>query len=151
MSDDGQLLWRINNEYRLRLTKAQNTLNLLVQILQLRTDESYDVLESLYTAQRHLAAMGEDYRAWRYRHYYDSGDERRMVQESRSIERALALFSRMYGQQQYVLHQIRQTIDLLTRPATFLTSVPNGDLWELTIRSLTDLATFDEYIQVVVS
>jgi len=150
MSDDGQLLWRINNEYRLRLTKAQNTLNLLVQILQLRTDESYDVLESLYTAQRHLAAMGEEHRSWRYRHYYESGDERRMVQDKRSIERALAAFSRMYSQQQHLVHEIWQSMDLLPRPAAFLTSVPNGDLWELTTRSLIDLATFDQYIHVVV-
>ncbi|MDX2140662.1 MAG: hypothetical protein SF123_21445 [Chloroflexota bacterium] len=151
MSDDGQLLWRINNEYRLRLTKAQNTLNLLVQILQLRTDESYDVLDGLYTAQRHLAAMSEAHRAWRYRHYYDSSDERRMVQDTRSIERALAAFSRMYSPQQHLVHEIWQSMNLLSRPAAFLTSVPNGDLWELNLHSLTDLATFDQFIQVVVS
>jgi hypothetical protein len=148
MSEIAELLWRINTEYRVRLSRAQNSLDLLGQLLQLRiSGEDEGLTETLREMRQALQALADDHREWRYRYFYESADARRMVQDDLSVNRAIAAFSRMHSGQQRVLHQLYDVLDSLPRPDTLLTSVANGDLWRLTRQAFADLASFSDYLQ----
>jgi hypothetical protein len=151
MSEDGQHLWRINNEYRLRLSKAQKHVELLTALLQMRArNGEREALTMLEAVQAQLARLGDEHRDWRYRFYYESNSDRRMVQDERAVHRALAGFSRMYTAHQQTLHEIAWQLHEMPRPTAPLTAVAGGDLWELTRHSITDLASFDGYLHTVV-
>lgn len=148
MSEDAHLLWRANNEYRLRLTKALNSVELLTQLLRTRADAQLEPYMGLLgDAHITLAALANEHRDWRYRYFYDSGSDKRMVQDDRAVIRALSGFSRMHTQHQRVLNGIWEALDGLARPATYLTAVATGDLWDIMRRALADLASFDRYLQ----
>ncbi len=148
VSEIAELLWRINTEYRVRLSKAQNSLDLLVQLLTMRTADSSAELTTLHEMRAALQQLGEEHRDWRYRYYYDADGGRRMVQDDLSVNRAIAAFSRLHSQQQRTLHQLFDVLDALPRPEAPLTSVANGDLWKLTRQALADLAGFSDYLQM---
>ena len=151
MLEDGQLLWRINNEYRSRLSKALNSLDLLLQLLQARTGITQDpYLTALYDVRSQLAHVGDEHRSWRYRHYYEEGSDKRMVQDERAIQRALSAFSRMSNAHQQLLRELGGYLGTMQRPDTVLTAVANGDLWEITKQKIADLANFDGYMHAVV-
>jgi hypothetical protein len=147
VSEIAELLWRINTEYRVRLSKAQNSLDLLRQLLLTRASEGGTDLATLNELSGALHALGEEHRDWRYRYYYDAPAERRMVQDDLAVNRAIAAFSRMHTSQQRILQQICDALDSLPRPAVPLTSVANGDLWKLTRQALADLVGFSDYLQ----
>lgn len=150
MSEDGHLLWRINNEYRSRLSKALNSLDLLLHLLQARTGVTQDpYLQTLYEVRGQLAHVGEEHRSWRYRHYYEEGSDKRMVQDERSIQRALSAFSRMSNAHQRLLTELGHHLAGMQRPDALLTAVANGDLWEITRQTIADLANFDGYLHAV--
>ncbi|MCL4247339.1 MAG: hypothetical protein KJ065_04215 [Anaerolineae bacterium] len=148
MSEDAQLLWRINNEYRLRLSRAQNSVELLLQLLLTRADGSVqDAADVLYMTQQHLQNLAQEHRDWRYRFFYVSSSDRRMVQEDRDVFRALAGFSRMQAAHQRVLSEIWHLLGGVHRPASFFTTVANGDLWEVAHNAIADLSQFEGYVQ----
>src|SRR5215218_7785698 len=90
------VLWRLNNEYRKRLSQAQTYLDLLEQLLMIQTSEdSFELLEALQQARHELVILTEEHRDWRHHFYYDSLETRRMVQDNRAVNKALARFSRM--------------------------------------------------------
>jgi hypothetical protein len=151
MSEDGQLLWRINNEYRSRLTKALNSFDLLLHLLQARTGVTHDAyLDTLYYVREQLAHVGEEHRSWRYRHYYEQDSDKRMVQDDRSIQRALSAFSRMASAHQRLLVEVGDNLSTMQRPDALLTAVANGgDLWEIARQTIGDLANFDGYVRAV--
>ena len=148
VSEIAELLWRINTEYRVRLSKAQNSLDLLLQLLLTRASDGGIDLTTLHEMGDALQALGEEHRDWRYRYFYDADAERRMVQDDLSVNRAIAAFSRMHTAQQRLLQQICDALDTIPRPAVPLTSVANGDLWKLTRQALSDLASFSDYMQM---
>lgn len=148
VSEIAELLWRINTEYRVRLSKAQNSLDLLLQLLAMRAADGGTDLATLHELGGALHDLGEQHRDWRYRYFYDAHAERRMVQDDLLVNRAIAAFSRMHSAQQHTLQQICDALDALPRPAVPLTSVANGDLWKLTRQALADLAHFSDYMQM---
>ncbi|MCC6616233.1 MAG: hypothetical protein IT320_22365 [Anaerolineae bacterium] len=150
MSEDAQLLWRINNEYRLRLTRAQNSIELLLQLLLTRADASVqDAVDVVYSTQQHLVTLIQEHREWRYRFFYASSAERRMVQEDRDVYRALAGFSRMQAAHQRALSDIWHLFGGVHRPASFFTTVANGDLWDVAHQAIADLSEFEGFVQTV--
>lgn len=150
MSEDAQLLWRINNEYRRRLTRAQNSVELLLQLLLTRADASVqDAVDVVYSTQQHLITLVHEHRDWRYRFFYDSSSERRMVHEDRDVYRALAGFSRMQGAHQRILSDIWHLLGSVHRPAAFFTTVANGDLWDVAHQAIADLSQFEGFVQTV--
>lgn len=148
MSEIASLLWRINTEYRVRLSKAQNSLDLLLQLLTTRASDDCSDFALLFELRGALLALGEEHRDWRYRYFYDAHSERRMVQDDLSVNRAIAAFSRMHTAQQRIVEQICQMLDSLPRPAVPLTSVAHGDLWKMARQALADLAGFGDYMQM---
>ncbi|MBI5671548.1 MAG: hypothetical protein HZC41_26450 [Chloroflexi bacterium] len=147
MAVANQVLWNINNEYRKRLSQAQTLLNLLEQLLLMQGDARQEhTLAALAYVREQIDLMNEEHRRWRHQFYYESLDTRRMVQDSRAIDRALARFSRMRTDQERRLQDICNLVYDLPRPDTHLTTVPTGDLWTMTQYALRDLLTFDHYL-----
>jgi hypothetical protein len=150
MSEAAQLLWRVNNEYRLRLTKAINSLDLLMQLLQARGEAALEEsLNWLLSTRAYLATLAEEHRDWRYRYFYSSPQERRMVQDEPAVYRALSGFSRMQAHHQRVLGQVWDLLRGLPRPDTRVTAVATADLWERAERAVCDLASFDHFMETV--
>ena len=90
------VLWRLNNEYRKRLSQAQTYLDLLEQLLMVQAaDQTAQTIQVLDHARHELVILNEEHRDWRYHFYYDSIETRRMVQDNRSVNQALSRFSRM--------------------------------------------------------
>jgi hypothetical protein len=145
VSEIAELLWRINTEYRVRLSKAQNTLDLLAQLLQMRANDM-GITDTLREMRAALQSMSDEHRAWRYRYLYDDADARRMVQDDLAVNRAIAAFSRMHSGQGRLLQELSDALDSLPRPDAYFTSVANGDLWKLTRQALSDLASFSDYM-----
>ncbi len=140
------VLWRLNNEYRKRLSQAQTYLDLLEQLLLIQADDhSVQVFKVLQQAHQELVVLTEEHRDWRHHFYYDSLETRRMVQDSRAVNKALARFSRMRSQHERRLFELYNILTQLPRPDTRMTRVPNGDLWVMTQYALNDLIIFGDY------
>jgi hypothetical protein len=141
------VLWRLNNEYRKRLSQAQTYLDLLEQLLMVQDDDrSFEVIEALQQARHELVRLTEEHRNWRHHFYYDSTETRRMVQDDRAVNQALARFSRMRSQHERRLYELYNNLSQLPRPDVRMTRVPNGDLWVMTQYALNDLIIFGDYV-----
>ncbi len=140
------VLWRLNNEYRKRLSQAQTYLDLLEQLLMIQVDDhNVEVFEALQQARQELVVLTEEHRDWRHHYYYDSLETRRMVHDSRAVNKALARFSRMRSQHERRLYEVYNVLTQLPRPDARMTRVPNGDLWVMTQYALNDLIIFGDY------
>jgi len=147
MSASADVLWRLNNEYRKRLTMAQTYLDLLEQlVLMQHGDHQAHMLASLRYARQCVEAMTDAHRQWRRRFYYESEDSKRMVQTDRAVNQALARFTQMRSQQEHYLHDLYATVNNIPRPDPKLTQVPNGDLWTLTQTAINHLVGFEDYL-----
>ncbi|NWG16127.1 MAG: hypothetical protein HXY41_05785 [Chloroflexi bacterium] len=147
MSAANQLLWRVNNEYRKRLSQAQTLLNLLEQLLLMQNDPNQEhALAVLNYAREQIEAMTEEHRQWRYSYYYESVETKRMVQDDTAINQALARFTRMRTHQERRLNDLYTLIFDVPRPDPNLTRVPNGDLWMMTRHAIQDLVMFDNFL-----
>ncbi|GIL14406.1 MAG: hypothetical protein BroJett038_31260 [Chloroflexota bacterium] len=147
MTAANQLLWRVNNEYRKRLSQAQTLLNLLEQLLLMQDDASQEhALAVLNYAREQIEAMTEEHRQWRYTYYYDSAETKRMVQDDRAVNQALSRFRRMRAHQERRLNDLYTLIFDVPRPDPNLTRVPNGDLWMMARYAIHDLVTFDSFL-----
>jgi phosphatidylserine/phosphatidylglycerophosphate/cardiolipin synthase-like enzyme len=141
------VLWRLNNEYHKRLSQAQTYLDLLEQLLMVQDDDhGFEIIEALQQARHELVILNEEHRNWRHHFYYDSLETRRMVQDNRSINKALARFSRMRSQHERRLYELYNLLAQLPRPDARMTRVPNGDLWVMTQYALNDLIVFGDYV-----
>jgi hypothetical protein len=141
------MLWRVNNEYRKRLAQAQTFLNLLEQMILVNTGERQNyLLEVLGYAREEVAGIVEEHRLWRHRFYYDSIDNKRMVQDERAANQALARFNRMRSQHESRLNDLYSLLHEAPRPDPTLTRVPNGDLWTMTQFAIGDLLGFNNYL-----
>jgi len=145
MLAQADLLWRINNEYRKRLTQAQTFLDLLEQIMLSHSGDEGTAAAVRYGREA-LVELMEEHRTWRYRYYYESPESKRMVQDERAVNQALARFSRMHTQHESRLYNLYNILSESPRPDPVLTRVPTGDLWEMTGYALNDLITFGEYM-----
>lgn len=141
------VLWRLNNEYRKRLSQAQTYLDLLEQLLMVQAaDQTSQTIEVLDHARHELVILNEEHRDWRHHFYYDSIETRRMVQDNRSVNQALSRFSRMRAQHERRLYEVYNLLTQLPRPDARMTRVPNGDLWIMTQYALNDLMVFGDYV-----
>lgn len=145
MDTRSDVLWRINNEYRKRLTQAQTFLDLLEQMMLSHGSDSY-TLEALHYARDQVSALTNEHRDWRYSYYYDSPQSKRMVQDDRAINQALSRFSRMRSAHQALLSDLYNLFGEMPRPDPALTRVPNGDLWSMTHYAIYDLLEFGDYL-----
>ena len=141
------VLWRLNNEYRKRLSQAQIYLDLLEQLLMVQNDDhAFEIIEALQQARHELVILTEEHRNWRHHFYYDSLETRRMVQDNRAVSTALSRFSRMRSQHERRLYNLYNMLAQLPRPDSQMTRVPNGDLWIMTQYALNDLIIFGDYV-----
>lgn len=134
-------LWRLNQEYGSRLTRARSYLDLLEPLVFERGAPD-DVLTLLAHMRAHLDVLRDDHHAWRYTYYYDSADTKRVVQSPAAVRRALLSFSKMRAAQEAQLNELTSTLYNFPRPEPVITNVPNGDLWELLYAAVHDLVTF---------
>jgi hypothetical protein len=147
MSSSADVLWRLNNEYRKRLGQAQTYLDLLEQLVLMQNGERQaHTLAALRYARNCVEAMTEAHRQWRQRYYYESDESKRMVQEGRQVNQALARFAQMRTQQVHSLHELYATVNNIPRPDPKITRVPNGDLWLLTQSAINNLIGFEDYL-----
>jgi ClpP class serine protease len=140
------LLWRVNNEYRKRLTQAQTFLALLEQMLQAQDSDPL-LLDALSHTYEQITTMAAEHRDWRYRYYYEDAESKRMVQDERTIQQALARFSRMRTRHETQLYDLHRLIFERSRPDPRSTRVPTGDLWDMGEYALYDLISFEEYLE----
>ncbi len=141
------VLWRLNNEYRKRLSHAQTYLDLLEQLLLIQAaDDIFETLEVLQQIRQELVILTEEHRDWRHHFYYDSLETRRMVQDDRAVNKALARFSRMRTQHEQRVYDLYNILAQSPRPNAQVTRVPNGDLWVMAQYALNDLIVFGDYV-----
>ncbi len=146
MNAPTDVLWRVNNEYRKRLSQAQTFLDLLEQMILATDDRQPRTLETLRYAREQVNSLIEEHRRWRNRFYYDSKETKRMVQADRDVNQALARFSRMRTQHESRLFDIYSLLHEIPAPDPLLTRVPNGDLWSMTQYAIHDLVGFGDYL-----
>lgn len=147
MATPADLLWRVNNEYRKRLTQAHTYLELLEQLVLAEGDGvQQHTLAALRFAREQVVLLTEEHRHWRYTYYYDSPESKRMVQNSREVNQALARFSKMRVHHGMRLDETIAALHQSPRPAPELTHLPNGDLWVLAQAALYELSGFDGYV-----
>lgn len=143
MDSAADLLWRMNNEYRKRLSKVETYLSLLAQLMLVRDQvgqaAAFEILRHL---QEQIAALQEEHRGWRYRYFYESGSDKRMVQSEHDIHVALKYFNHMRARHEHYLRELLALIDQSPRPEPSLTHVENGDLWLMMQYALHDLTAF---------
>lgn len=139
------VLWRINNEYRKRLTQAQTFLDLLEQMILSHSGDGH-TLEALRYTRDQVTSLTSEHRDWRYRYYYDSPQSKRMVQDDRAVNQALSRFTRMRSAHQALLNELYTLFYDMPRPDPTLTRVPNGDLWTMTQYAIYDLLEFSDYL-----
>ncbi len=150
MDGAANTLWRVNNEYRKRLSQAQTFLDLLEQmILAHNGDRHAHTLAVLRYAREQVEAIIEEHRLWRYRFYYESTESKRMVQGDKEVNQALARFSRMRIQHETRLSDVTAVLDGAQRPDPNYTHVPNGDLWIMTQYAINDLLGFSDYLNTL--
>lgn len=147
MDTRSDVLWRVNNEYRKRLSQAQTYLDLLEQIVLANGDTSqYQLVDLLRYVRSQLSQLVEEHRNWRYLFYYESPETKRMVHGDRAVNQALARFSRMRSSHQSRLNDLYSLLDQAPRPDPHVTRVPTGDLWTMTAYALDRLAGFGDYL-----
>ena len=150
MDAPSDVLWRVNNEYRKRLTQARTFVDLLEQMLRSEGSEHpSQVLATLDYIRDQVDGLIEDHRDWRYRFYYDTPESKRMVQTDRAIHQALARFSRMRTQHETRLIDLYNILYETPRPDPHATHVPKGDLWVMTQFAIHDLLGFSDYYQTL--
>jgi len=148
MSVIADRLWRVNSEYLKRLSQVQKYLILLeqlyVQVVESGTGHESTVytLEAFNYILQQMDYVSQEHRVWRYTYYYQSSDTKRMVQMPRSVGKALAKFDRMLTNHQAYLSEMQGILYEMPRPEPELTRVPSGDLWEMALYAVDDLASF---------
>lgn len=132
-------LWELNQAYSQRLSRARSQLDLLIRLLE-REARPLQTLESLLWARHQLEELYLDHRAWRYRYFYGGQQQNtpRMVREETAVMTALTQLERLGQRSVERLHAIARVFNGLERPTH--TRLPQGDLWEILIDSLNDLA-----------
>ncbi len=141
MSASGDFLWRLNHEYGSRLTRARSYLDLLEPLARAR-GASPAALDLLDHTRVLLESVHDEHRAWRYTYFYDSHENKRVVQSPTAIRRALISFSQMRAAQENELNDLVGAFINLPRPEPVITGVPNTDLWELLYAAVYELVTF---------
>jgi ribosomal 50S subunit-associated protein YjgA (DUF615 family) len=143
-------LWRLNNEYRRRLSQARTYLNLLEQLVMVQDDtDTLRTLTALRYAVEQVEMMEQEARRWRHKYYYESPQTKRMVQTDDAVQHALAHFGRMRAQHEARLHDLEAMLAHMQRPDPALTRVPTGDLWNLARYAIDDLSGFEGYMQTL--
>jgi hypothetical protein len=143
-------LWRLNQEYGNRLSKARTYLELLEQLVSERGGGDEDLYAALQYIRAHLNGLKEEYRGWRYTYFYETADTKRMVQSESAIRRAISAFARMRTRHEQYLNELFGALDTIQRPHPEITTVPpNGDLWEMLRFALFDLLDFGSYAQTL--
>jgi hypothetical protein len=145
MQTGGDLLWRVNNEYRKRLAQAQTFLDLLEQMV-LAGSSSQQYQHAIHYVREQIENMVEEHRGWRHDFYYESPETKRMVHQNREINHALSRFSRMHSQHEARLQDLFAILNDSSRPHPDITRVPSGDLWEMAQFALYDLIEFNDYL-----
>lgn len=149
MSHDADLLWRVNHEYRNRLSQVMVYVDLLEQMIL--THNHGNNMGEIQAILRHVydevAYMKEEHRRWRYQFYYESAETKKIVRSDSAIHQALARFSRMRSQHERRLAELQMQLFMLQRPDPRLTQVPNGDLWQLTQFAMRQLSQFEDYMR----
>ena len=142
-SSQTDLLWRVNNEYRKRLTQAEKFVSLLEGLLLMHNGGRYgSTLSALRYARDLIAQLVEEHRSWRHTYYYESVESKRMVHSDREVMQALARFNRMRAHHEAQLTEMAQVLSAAPRPEPHHTRIPTGDLWSLTEYALNDLTGF---------
>lgn len=148
MDAQADLLWRINNEYRKRLSQAHTLIDLLEQMLRNSDSQNQEqVLDTLNYVRGEVDTLIEQHRDWRYRYYYESPETKRMVQNERAVLQALARFNRLRVQQEAHLTDLYTILYDVPRPDPSMTRVPKGDLWVMTQYAIYDLLGFGDSFQ----
>jgi hypothetical protein len=148
LTEAGRALWRLNQEYGQRLARARQCASLLTELLAIRGlnnggQPPPNFMRIFATINETLDQCYDDHRAWRYRYFYDSVDEKRMTQNDADIFKAMAQFSRLRLRQMRPIQQTLSALAELPRPPRDLTRIPQGDLWEMTTQALVDFAELD--------
>ena len=143
-------LWRLNQEYGNRLAKARTYLDLLEELMMDRGSSTDEIsLSALQFTRAHLNGLKEEYRAWRYTYFYEAADTKRMVQSMGAVRRAVSAFARMRTRHETYLNSLFDALDQIPRPNPDVTTVPNGDLWEMLRFALYDLLDFSSYLKTL--
>lgn len=137
-----EFLWRLNREYVNRLARARSYLDLLEQMLVGSGAGDTELFLTLQQMRIFLDSLSEEQRQWCYRDFYASPQSKRVVQNTRAIERALISFDQMHAQHRRDLTELAALLDRLPRPAPTVTRVPTGDLWDMMRQALAELADF---------
>jgi len=136
-----ELLWRLNTSYSQRLGKARSRLELLSQLLAERGADPTTV-EAIEVVLRECYQIYEEYQRWRFTYFYESPEDRRIVQGLPGLNRALAQFARL--RQRHALRASQITAHLsYYRPSVAWTTIPQGDLWMLTTQAFSELQTLE--------
>lgn len=144
-SSNTQLLWRINNEYRRRLSQAQTYLGLLERLL-MPIPQYGECLDTVRYTQTEIITLDDSYRDWRYAYLYENIQTKRIVQSEEAILNALETFGRMFEANKPRLAQLNRLLQSTDPPAPHVTGVPSGNLWAFMLKAVDSLARFDEYI-----
>jgi hypothetical protein len=143
-----EFLWRLNQQYVNRLTRARSYLDLLEQMLVGRGAEDTEVFLTLQTMRAQLDNLGEEQRGWCYTYFYESPETKRVVHTRRAIRLALANFEQMRERHSLDLSDLVAQLARLPRPAASMTHVPNGDLWDRLLLALADLTNFNRELDL---
>ncbi len=154
-----EVLWQLNNEYTQRLSRARTALELVGRLLNERVGtllESGDDSADKRAAEQLLAVLGychdrftmvhDELRDWRYRFFYSSPDDRRVVQEENAVAQAMAKFARLRAKHERVLKELDMLIDALPPPEANMTTVSLGDLWTILREAIQNLLSFGDFM-----
>jgi hypothetical protein len=149
MRSSAEFLWRLNREYVNRLAKARTYLDLLENMVVQRGagEMQAQLLPTLQVARTRLNQLSEAHRGWCYTYFYESPETKRMVQSSQAVDRALSSFDHMRAQQSNSFDDLAERLYALPRPASTITRIPSGDLWEMTQLALSELVALGTSIR----
>ena len=148
MSTLADILWYVNNEYRKHLSQVHNYLTLLEQMLHAEATaphEGHDAAVQYLREQ--VERLMSDHQAWRYHYYYESNEQKRMVQSEPKIQAALTHFNRMRHHHEFSLRDLDNVLHATPRPDERMTSVPGGDLWQMVEDAFSNLFEFTNYLR----
>jgi hypothetical protein len=141
-------LWRLNHEYNQRLSRARNYVALLERLVIARNiDEQPQLMAALGYIRDQLDLIYDEHRDWRYRYFYDSPENKRMVHEEHGVGRAMTQFARMRVEHERNLNGLCTALADYPPPERYITAVPHGDLWQMMLDSLEDLLGFGDFIR----
>lgn len=144
-SSNAQLLWRVNNEYRRRLSQAQTYLGLLERLL-VTLPQYTECLDVVRYTLGEISALDDAHRNWRYNFLYEDPLSRRVVQTEDAVQLALVEFGTMFDEFRIRLQQINRLLQNTDAPDERVTGVPSGNLWKFLLNAVDNLARFDEYV-----